>query len=379
MNQEIIKIIQTLFSTNSMIPLHAPIFVGNEKTYLNDCIDSTYVSSVGPYVDKVEDAFGTYFGIKKTVAIVNGTAALQLALKIVGVEPEDEVITQSLTFVATANAISHLGAHPIFIDVDLETMSMSPDAFENFLNQNADMVNGECINRKTKRRIKACVPMHTFGFPANMVRILSIAKSWNLKIVEDAAEALGSFYNDEPCGIIGDIGVLSFNGNKIITSGGGGIIVSKNQEYIDRAKYLSTTAKIPHPYEFMHDEIAFNFRMPNLNAAVLLAQFEKLDLFLQKKRELAVHYHELFNQIGVKHRMELPHTKANYWLNCIEMDSFENRNMFLDEANSMGVICRPIWTPMHKLPMYLQCQRDEMLNTERLEKSIVNIPSSVIL
>jgi perosamine synthetase len=378
-DSQIVKFIKEQFPKEEKISLHAPIFQGNEKKYLIDAIDSTFVSSVGSYVDKFEEMIGEISNSKKGVAVVNGTAALQVAMQLAGVVRGDEVVTQALTFIATINAINYTGAEPIFLDVDLDTMGLSPLAVEEFLDTYGELRNGVCFNKKTNKRISACVPMHTFGFPVRMDELSKICSKWKIPIVEDAAEALGSEYKSQPCGTIGEIGVFSFNGNKIATSGGGGAIISKNIEYIKRGKYLTTTAKMPHPYEFVHDEIGYNYRMPNINAALAVAQLEQLNDFLRIKRNLALRYQEYFIEIGINFKSELPDTKANYWLNCIELENRQERDNFLNYSNANGVMTRPIWQLIYKMPMYAHCFKDAQKNAEYLESRIVNIPSSVCI
>lgn len=378
-SSQIISFIQEQYGTSSMIPLHAPVFPGNEKKYLNECIDTTFVSSVGPFVDQFEVEIGKWSGTARGVGVVNGTAALQIAMKLAGVENGDEVITQALTFVATTNAIAYLGASPVFVDVDLDTMGLSPAKLEHFLIQNAEIRDGKCYNMGTGKKIAACVPMHTFGFPVHMDALIKVCAEWKIPIVEDAAEAIGSYYHDEPCGALGELGIYSFNGNKIITSGGGGAIVSQNDELVARAKYLTTTAKKPHAYEYEHSELGYNFRMPNINAALLCAQLESLPLFLEKKRQLAQKYRDFFEGTDIKFRWETEGTKANFWLNAIELQDRASRDSFLEQTNQAGVMTRPVWTLMFKLPMYENCERDDQTNAQYLEDRIVNIPSSVIL
>ncbi|MDA9176976.1 LegC family aminotransferase, partial [Flavobacteriaceae bacterium] len=357
----------------------SPIFKGNEKKYLEACIDSTYVSSVGPFVDKFEELMNQITKTKKTTAVVNGTAGLQVALRIVGVKKNDEVITQALTFVATANAIAYNNAHPIFLDVDLETMGLSPNALSYFLNEYGELREDGCYNKKTGRKISACMPMHTFGFPVRLDELLAICNFWKIPLVEDAAESLGSEYKGQPTGSLGEVGVFSFNGNKIVTAGGGGAITTNNIKTGERAKFLTTTAKQSHSYEFIHNELGYNFRMPNINAALACAQLEQLDLYLKKKRSLADSYEKFFFKKGVKFRTETKSTKANYWLMCVELENLKERNLFLESTNSNNIMTRPIWKAMDFLPMYKNCQKDELLNTRFLEARIVNIPSSVIL
>jgi perosamine synthetase len=373
----IISFIKEAFQTQEFIPLHEPRFRGNEKKYLNDTIDSTFVSSVGAYVDRFETMMQETTGTQKAIAVVNGTAGLQVALRLAGVNPGDEVLTQALTFVATANAIVYNGATPVFIDVDLDTMGLSPTAVETFLTEHAEVREDGCFNKKTGKRISACLPMHTFGFPVHLDALLQVCDQWQIPVVEDAAESLGSEYKGKATGSLGKLGIFSFNGNKTITSGGGGTIVTNDPAIGVRAKYLTTTAKKPHPYEFYHDELGYNFRMPNLNAALACAQLEQLPAMLASKRELAQLYTELFTQQGVKFRTESPDTKANYWLMCVELNDKAERELFLKETNANKVMTRPIWQLMFDLPMYAGCQKDEQKNAIYLAERIVNIPSSV--
>ena len=379
MNKEFITFFRDRFNTNELIPLHAPAFNGNEKKYLNECIDSTFVSSVGPFVDEFEELMNQITKTKKTTAVVNGTAGLQVALRLVGVKKNDEVITQALTFVATANAIAYNNAHPIFLDVDLDTMGLSPNAVGNFLDEYGELREDGCYNKKTGRKIAACMPMHTFGFPVHLDELLIVCNRWKIPLLEDAAESLGSEYKRKPTGSFGEVGVFSFNGNKIATSGGGGAITTNNIELGERAKFLTTTAKQPHQFEYIHNELGYNFRMPNINAALACAQLEQLDLYLEKKRSLANSYKKFFFNKGVKFRTETKNTKANYWLMCIELENLKERDLFLESTNSNNIMTRPIWKAMDFLTMYKNCQKDELLNTRFLESRIVNIPSSVIL
>lgn len=374
---QIVQIIKDEFATDKFIPLHEPYFGGNEKKYLEECIDSTFVSSVGPFVDLFEQRIAEITETKKGVAVVNGTAGLQVALRLVGVQANNEVLTQALTFIATANAINYNQAKPVFIDVDRDTMGLSPSALKAFLEEFGELREGSTFNKKTGKRIGACVVMHTFGFPARIEELVAICDAWKIPLVEDAAESLGSTVNGKALGGFGKVGVLSFNGNKIVTSGGGGAIVSNDLELATKAKYLTTTAKVPHPYEYVHDELGYNFRMPNINAALICAQLEQLDFFLKKKRELALAYKSRFDQLGVNFRWELPNTQPNYWLMCVELENLEERNLFLKESNNSNVMTRPIWQLMNKLPMYKECQHDGLENSLYLEDRIVNIPSSV--
>lgn len=375
--KDTITFIQDIYKTNEFIPLHAPTFNGNEKKYLLETIDSTFVSSVGAYVDQFEEMMTAITKTKKSVAVVNGTAGIQVALRLVGVSAGDEVITQALTFVATANAIAYNRASPIFLDVDLDTMGLSPEAVSQFLEEFGDLREEGCFNKKTGKKISACLPMHTFGFPVHLDELKTICDAWKIPIVEDAAESLGSEYKNKPTGSIGELGVFSFNGNKIVTCGGGGAIVTNNENLGVKGKYLTTTAKVPHAYEFYHDELGYNFRMPNLNAALACAQLEQLNSFLIDKRALAEDYKSFFATSGIKFRNESPNTKANYWLMSVELENLKERDVFLAETNNAKVMTRPIWQLMYRLPMYQHCQRDEQLNAQFLEERIVNIPSSV--
>ena len=361
------------------IALHEPVFIGNEKKYLNECIDSTFVSSVGKFVDRFEKEFAKYVGSKFAIAVVNGTAALHIALKLIGVKEEDEVITQPLTFVATCNAISYCGASPIFVDVDLDTLGLSPESLKNFLEKNCEIKNNKCINKTTKKVIKACVPMHTFGHPCRIDEIKEICDKWHIELVEDAAESLGSLYKGQHTGTFGKVGVFSFNGNKIITSGGGGVIVTDDEELAKKAKHITTTAKIPHPYEYVHDEIGYNYRMPNINAALLVAQMENLDEFLKIKRDLAKKYEEFFSSIGIEFVKEPQNAKSNYWLNAIKLENKTKRDEFLECTNKNRVLTRPVWRLINKLLMYKNAQKSELKNAEYLEERIVNIPSGVVI
>jgi aminotransferase in exopolysaccharide biosynthesis len=377
--KEVISFIKEQYNTDDFIPLHVPSFKGNEKKYVLETIDSTFVSSVGAFVDQFETMMTQFTHTKKAVAVVNGTAGIQVALRLVGVKSGDEVLTQALTFVATANAVAYCNAHPVFLDVDLDTMGLSPRAVENFLVEFGDLREDGCYNKKSGRKISACVPMHTFGFPVHLDELIRICQLWKIPVVEDAAESLGSEYKGKPTGGLGDVGVFSFNGNKIVTSGGGGAIVTNNIALGAKGKYLTTTAKIPHPYEYVHDELGYNYRMPNLNAALACAQLEQLDGFLENKRSLAHEYKSFFNHKGILFRTETPETKANYWLMCVELENKRERELFLKETNENKVMTRPIWQLMFRLPMYKDCQKDEQQNALFLEERIVNIPSSAKL
>ena len=377
--QNTVDFIKETFNTNEFISLHEPRFNGNEKKYLTDCIDSTFVSSVGKYVDTFEKEFAVSVGSKYAIATVNGTAALHISLILADVQKEDEVITQALTFIATCNAISYIGAKSIFVDVDLDTMGMSPKSLKEFLESNCELINNKCINETTKKIIKACVPMHTFGHPCRIDEIKEICDAWNITLVEDAAESLGSYYKEKHTGTFGKVGAFSFNGNKIITSGGGGVIVTDDEVLAKRAKHITTTAKIPHPYEYVHDQIAYNYRLPNINAALLVAQLEQLDGFLKSKRELALKYKEFFSKEDINFIEELKDSRTNYWLQAVLLKDKNQRDEFLEFTNKNGVMTRPIWKLMNELKMFKDCQKDDLKNSKYLEERVVNIPSSVIL
>ncbi|MDB9985049.1 LegC family aminotransferase [Gammaproteobacteria bacterium] len=362
---------------DDFIPLHRPIFIGNESKYLIECVDSNFVSSVGVKVDELEKKVAEFTGSKYAIATVNGTAALHIAIKLAGVKRDDEVITQALTFIATCNAISYTGAKPVFVDVDIDTMGLSPEALNNFLQKNAEKRKEGTFNKLSGKRISACVPMHTFGFPCRIAEIAEICSNWHIPLIEDAAESLGSSSSGVHTGTVASMATLSFNGNKIITTGGGGMIITDNSFLAKRAKHITTTSKVPHLYEFVHDEIGFNYRMPNINAALGCAQMEYLDYFLNIKTELANDWDEFFTKRDVNFVKALDGNKANHWLNTIILDSKDDRDDFLKLTNSKNVMTRPIWTLMSKLPMFKDCQTDGLSNSIWLEDRVVNIPSSV--
>ena len=357
--------------------LHRPVFSGNEKRYLTECIDSNFVSSVGAKVTEFEQQIAAFTGAKYAVATVNGTAALHVALQLAGVTRDSEVITQALTFIATCNAVSYLGAKPVFVDVDRNTLGLSPRALRRFLEAHAERRDGQAFNRGTGRRLAACVPMHTFGHPCRIEEIVAICAEYGIPVVEDAAESLGSYCNGRHTGTFGQMGTLSFNGNKIITTGGGGMIVTDDAELARRAKHITTTAKIPHPFEFVHDEVGYNYRMPNLNAALGCAQMEQLERFLVIKRGLAAEYAAFFADHGVGFVTEPPGCRSNYWLNAVVLESAEHRDVFLAQSNAAGVMTRPAWRLMSRLEMFKDCQHDGLANATWLEARLVNVPSSV--
>lgn len=360
------------------IPLHAPVFNGNEKKYLAECIDTTFVSSVGAFVDRFEQMMAEIAGTKYAIATMNGTAALHLALILADVGENDEVITQPLTFVATCNAISYQKAHSVFVDVDKETLGLSPKALKDFLEKNAFIKNNQCINKNTGRVIKAVVPMHTFGISAAIDEIKAICTDWNLILIEDAAEALGSRYKEKALGSYGDIAAFSFNGNKIVTSGGGGCVVTNDEKIAKRAKHLSTTAKLPHAWQFFHDEVGYNYRLPNVNAALACAQLEQLPVFLEKKRQLANFYSAICEKNDIPYISNRIGCDSNFWLNAILVEDFSVREMLLAEANKRGIMMRPVWELMSDLPAFSKCQNDGCETAKWLQERLVNIPSSVI-
>lgn len=375
-NDTIRFIKETFKEPEAFIPLHAPYFGGNEKKYLLDTIDSTFVSSVGAYVNRFEEMMQEITGAKYAIATTNGTTALHLALIVAGVKRDEEVITQPLTFVATANAITHAQGIPVFVDVDKDTMGLSPKALEDFLVANAEVKDGVCINKTTGRRIAACVPMHTFGFPCRIDDLAAICERYSIALIEDAAESLGTYYKDKHTGNFGLLAAFSFNGNKTVTCGGGGAIITNDEKLAQHAKHLSTTAKIPHPYEFVHDEVGYNYRMPNLNAAVACAQLEQLQQILDNKRVLADTYKNYFAGTDIEFVTEAVDGKANYWLNTIVLKDLDARDTFLKATNDNKVMTRPIWKLMNKLVMYQHCQCGPLENSQWLEDRVVNIPSS---
>lgn len=375
--QETINFIRDTFNSIDFIPLHSPYFGGNEKKYLNETIDSTFVSSVGPFVNIFEEKLAEYTGSKFAIACVNGTNALHISMLLCDVKIDDEVLSQSLTFIATLNAISYIGAKAIFIDVDRDTMGMSPVALKSFLEKNAEKKeDGFTYNKSTGKKIAACVPMHTFGFPLRIDEIQKICSDWNIALIEDAAESLGSFYKGKHTGVFGKIGVFSFNGNKTITCGGGGALVTDDENVAKRAKHLTTQAKIPHPWKFRHDEIGYNYRMPNINAALACAQLEQLDIIVENKRDLAEKYKLFFANKSYEFVVEREDSRANYWLNVLIVKDEAERDEFLEETNLQSIMTRPIWDLMSTLPMFESFQNDGLENSKWLEARVVNIPSS---
>ena len=380
MFDDFVRFVRELYDTEGFIPLHEPKFIGNEKKYLIETIDSTFVSSVGKFVNEFEHKVAEYTGIKYAIATVNGTAALHISLKLSGVEQGTEVITQSLTFVATCNAIRYCGAKPVFIDVDRSTLGLSPQSLENFLEKYCELRDdGYCWNKSSGRRIVVCLPMHTFGFPVKLDEIKQICNRYNINLVEDAAESLGSLYKGHHTGGGGKLSAISFNGNKIVTTGGGGMILTNDEDLAVRAKHITTTAKVPHNWFFEHDEVGFNYRLPNLNAALGVAQMESLPTYLESKRNLAKQYQEWGDNYGLKFVQEPDNTQSNYWLNVAVTRDKEQRDAMLETTNKYNVMTRPTWIPMHKLAINQDCLKGSMVNTEWLHERIVNVPSTVIL
>ena len=377
---DIITFIRQLYPDyGETVPLHAPVFQGNEQRYLLDCLASTFVSSVGPYVNRLEQMICEITGAGYAVATNCGTAALHAALLTLGVQAGDEVLTQPLSFVATANAIAYCQAHPVFVDVAMDTLGLCPEVLADFLATQTEQSSGACRNRTTGRRIAACVPMHTFGHPAAMERLAGLCRQYHIPLLEDAAEALGSTYKGKHCGTFGQAGIISFNGNKIVTSGGGGVIVTDDKDFAGQARHLTTTAKKPHPYLYEHTEVGYNYRMPNLNAALCCGQLEQLELFLTKKRAIAESYRHFFQDSRYVFISEPGEAQSNYWLNGIMTGGMHERDQLLAATNAAGVITRPVWTPLHRLPMFAHCQVHADSNAVFFAERIVNLPSSVAL
>ena len=392
--QSVIDFIRSLYPNREIVPLHEPYFGGNEKKYVLDCIESTFVSSVGKYVDRFEEMIRDFTGAKYAIATVNGTAALHIALKLSGVQQGDLVITQPLTFIATCNAISYCGAEPIFVDIDPDTLGMSPESLENWLEENVELKVEKGLEgldsqpsqpskppqpyyKFTKQRISACVPMHTFGHPCKTDHIIDICNRYHIPVVEDAAESIGSYYKGQHTGTFGKLGILSFNGNKTITTGGGGMILTNDEELGPLAKHITTTAKKPHPWMFEHDMIGYNYRLPNINAALGCAQMEMLPEILKNKRETAQIYQDYFKKIAdIEFITEPKESISNYWLNAILLKNEEERDALLEQANTQKVMCRPAWILMNKLTMFSQCLKAEIPISEEIESKLVNIPSS---
>jgi perosamine synthetase len=379
MFDDVISFIRDIYETDGFLALHEPVFLGNEKKYLNECIDSTFVSSVGKFVDQFEDMLAEYTGAKYAIATVNGTAALHIALKLAGVDESSEVITQPLSFIATCNAISYCGAKPVFVDVDRDTMGLSPNSLLMFLKEKTEQRGNECYNKRTGARISSVLPMHTYGRPCRIQKITDICAEYNIPLVEDAAESLGSYYKGQHTGTFGKVGAFSFNGNKTITTGGGGMIVTDDAVLAKKAKHITTTAKVPHAYEFVHDEIGYNYRLPNINAALGCAQMEKLSTILRNKKETASLYQKFFEINEIDFITEPADSQSNYWLNTIAFNNQNDRDDFLKSTNDAGIMTRPIWKLMSKLKMFQNCQCADLSNSLWLEARLANIPSGVRL
>lgn len=372
-----ISFIKSLFNKEN-IALHEPCFIGNEKKYLLECIDSGFVSSVGEFVTRFEETLKEKTKARFVIATNTGTAALHIALLANGIDENCEVITQSMSFVATANAIAYTGAKPVFLDIDENTLSLSPKALEHFLENQTYQKDNLSYNKTTHKPIKACVIMHTFGLSAHIKAIKELCEKYHILLIEDAAEALGSTYENKALGTFGKCGILSFNGNKIITGGCGGAILSDDENLAKLARHLSTTAKIPHPYEYDHDRIAYNYRLCNINAAILLAGLENLELFLENKRELAKIYKDFFkNHDKCKFIDEKSNEKSNFWLNTLLFKNENLRNIFLEECLKNNIFVRPVWKSLPSLKAFQNCQSNELINTKKLEKRLINLPSSV--
>lgn len=383
----------TFMEPEEFIPLHDPRFIGNEKKYMLECIDSNFVSSVGEFVSRFEKQCADYTGASFAVAAVNGTAALHIALQLSGVKNNDEVITQALTFIATANAISYTGAEPVFLDVDRETLGLSPAAVADWLKKNAEIrkvadagmdttgktLEYQAFNKNTGRRISACVPMHTFGHPVKIKELTEVLESFNIPLVEDAAESIGSYYNNRHTGTFGKVGILSFNGNKIITTGGGGMILTNDEQLAKSARHITTQAKVPSPWEYRHDMIGYNYRLTNIAAALGCAQLENITMFLASKRSLAGEYLNYFKNTEFEFISEPAGCRSNYWLNTILTRDRKQRDELLEFTNHHGVMTRPAWELMNRLPMFGHCQTDGLKNSTWLADRAVNIPSSVII
>ncbi len=375
-----VSLVREIFSTDEFIPLHAPQFKGREKEMVLQTLESTFVSSVGEFVDEFETRLADYTGAKFAIATSSGTAALHVALHLADVQRGDEVITAPLTFVATCNAIRYCGAEPVFVDVEWQTLGLCPESLASFLETHAEVRDdGLCWNRISGRIIRACVPVHNLGHPVRIHEIAAICAKYNIRLVEDAAESLGSLTSGVHTGRTGCIGTLSFNGNKIITTGGGGALITDDEVLADKAKHLTTTAKQSHPWLFLHDEVGFNYRIPNINAALGCGQLEQLHEYVDSKRTLALRYQEWIDPLeDVAFFSEPIGTRSNYWLNALLLENREVRDDFLQYTNDAGVMTRPMWTPMHTLPMYQNCQRDDLTTAQAIEARLVNVPSSVL-
>ncbi len=376
--KQTLEFIRDIYGNEGNIYLHEPVFNGKEREYVLEAIDSTFVSSVGPFVNKFESDMAKYTGAKHAVAVVNGTAALHISLLLAGVQRGDLVITQAVSFIATCNAISYIGAEPAFVDIDADTLGLSPVALGEFLKEDVKVINGKAVHQPTGRTISACVPMHTFGFPARIDEIVKICHEYGITVVEDAAESIGSFYKGQHTGTFGKLGTFSFNGNKTITCGGGGMIVTNDEVLAKKAKHLTTQAKTPHRWEFSHDHIGYNYRCPNINAALACAQLEQLEIFIENKRNTSKLYSYFFESTPYQYISEPKQSRSNYWLNAILFKNRNERDAFLEYSNNSGVMTRPIWNLLHQLPMFTNCINDGLDTSINIEARLVNLPSSVI-
>jgi len=375
---ELISLVRSYYDIpEAFIPLHEPRFVGNDRKYVMDAIDSTFVSSVGKYVDRFEEMVRDYTGAKYAIATTNGTSALHMSLILAGVKKDELVITQALSFIATCNAINYLHAEPVFVDIDLNTLGLSCDALEEFLKNECEIKGADCYHKKSGKRIGAVVPMHTFGHPVEIDRMVEICARYNVPLVEDAAESIGSKYKNQHTGTFGLLGAFSYNGNKTITCGGGGVIITNDEKLAKLGKHLTTQAKVPHQWDFVHDQIGYNYRLPNLNAALACAQMEMLDEFIAKKRELAATYIDFFANTDLQFIKEHKDAYANYWLNCILVKDREERDEFLKFTNDHKMMTRPAWALMNKLEMFKDCYQDHLSNSNYIEDRLINISSSV--
>lgn len=379
----VVQTIKTVLTgERKFTPLHEPHFGGNEWAYVKECLDTGWVSSVGKYVDLFEEKLAEFTGVKKAVAVVNGTAALQVCLQLVGVQRDDEVLLPALTFIATANAVSYCGAVPHFVDSETATLGLDAQKLRAYLQEIGEMREGACYNRRTRRRMKAVVPMHTFGHPVDLDGLAEVCSEFSLELVEDAAESLGSYYKGRHTGNWGKVSAVSFNGNKVITTGGGGAILTNDLDLAREAKHLTTQAKVPHPWEFIHDRIGYNYRLPNINAALGVAQLEQLPDFLSHKRQLAKRYQDAFAGLaGIRVFAEPEFAESNYWLNALLLDPAQAglRDTLLEQTNAAGIMTRPVWRLMYKLPMFETCPRMECHVAESLADRLINIPSGATL
>tara|TARA_Y200000002_G_scaffold383206_1_gene404009 strand:+ start:2552 stop:3718 length:1167 start_codon:yes stop_codon:yes gene_type:complete len=374
----LISFIRDIYKTKGVIPLHEPLFNGNEKKYVLSAINSSFVSSVGKYVNELESRIAKFTGSKYAIATCNGTSALHISLIINGCDTNTEILTQSLSFVATSNAIMYCGAKPIFIDVERDTLGMSPECLQSFLEENCEIRNdGKCWNKRTNRIISACLPMHTYGFMLRINEIKKICKSYRIPLIEDSAESMGSYLDKQHSGTFGAVSAFSFNGNKIMTTGGGGMIITDNKIYAKTAKHLTTTAKISHEWNFIHDSVGYNYRMPNLNAALGLAQLEQMKNFIKKKKKISTMYKKFADQNNLKMISGIKNTKPNNWLNILLAKDLKQRDLILRETHNHNILTRPAWEPLHLLKMYKNCQKQRLKNTMWLYKRIVCLPSSV--